>query len=115
MISRNWKEAPEGAYLVHSLDEAVDLCSSEKLSPELEGLFVIGGSSVYELALTSPLCHRIYFTKVEADFECDTFLPEFDTQVFRKVKDENVDGEEKEENDIRYNFEVYERKTEESN
>ena len=38
----------------------------------------------FQMAIKSPLCHRIYLTQVHADYECDTFLPEFDTHIFSK-------------------------------
>ena len=39
------------------------------------------------MALASPHCHRIYFTDVMADFNCDTFLPEFDTvNTFKEIQ-----------------------------
>ncbi len=48
------------------------------------------GSNVYialfQMALASPYCHRIYLTQVLADIKCDTFLPEFDANVFKKIE-----------------------------
>ncbi len=38
------------------------------------------------MALASPHCHRIYYTDVMADFKCDTFLPEIDTEVFKEIR-----------------------------
>ena len=41
---------------------------------------------LFQMALASPYCHRIYLTQVLADIECDTFLPEFDANVFKKIE-----------------------------
>ena len=40
----------------------------------------------FQTALQSLLCQRIYLTRVLGDFECDTFLPEFDMSIFKQIK-----------------------------
>ena len=35
---------------------------------------MIGGSSVYQEAMTSSLCEKVYLTRILADIECDTFI-----------------------------------------
>lgn len=108
VLSNTMSDPPEGAHLANSLDDAVALLSQEPLADKVENIFIIGGSSVYKEALESPLCHRIYFTKVMADFDCDTFLPEFGQQ-FAKVRDPSVTEEVQTEKDISYQFEIYEK------
>lgn len=39
-------------------------------------IFVIGGERLYREALRHPKLHRAYITKIEGNFECDTFFPE---------------------------------------
>lgn len=72
-------------------------------------VWVIGGQSIYEEALSQPQCKRIYLTKIDAEFECDTFFPAIDEAVFKPTTDEAVPEEEQEENEIKYKFTVYER------
>jgi dihydrofolate reductase len=52
---------------VHSLDEAVALCSDS------DEIFVIGGAQLYAEAL--PRADRLLLTEIHADFEGDTFMP----------------------------------------
>lgn len=97
--------------------EAVDHIFSS-LPDALEGVsqlrnkgqvWVVGGQSIYEEALRLPQCKRIYLTRIEKEFECDTFFPDIDESVFKLTSDPNVPEEEQEEDDIKYKFTVYER------
>ncbi len=40
-------------------------------------IFVIGGGSLYQLALASPYCKTIYLTEIYNDFKCDIQFPNF--------------------------------------
>jgi dihydrofolate reductase/thymidylate synthase len=57
---------------------------------KIHDIFVIGGSSLYNLALASPYCRTIYLTEIYKDFQCDTFFPTFKIDNM-KVKDTNGD------------------------
>ena len=57
-------------------------------------LFIIGGATLYEMAL--PFAERLYLTQIEAEFDGDTFFPEIDKSwkevtCERIVDDEKVD------------------------
>ena len=61
--------------------DAVIVHTEEELSAELkkykdEDIFVIGGESVYRMLL--PLCDTVYVTKIDREFEADTFFPNLD-------------------------------------
>lgn len=61
--------------------DAVIVHTEEELSEELkkykdEDIFVIGGESVYRMLL--PLCDTVYVTKIDREFEADTFFPNLD-------------------------------------
>ncbi|XP_013387146.1 dihydrofolate reductase isoform X1 [Lingula anatina] len=109
VLSREMKDSPDGAHISRSLEDALSLLSTPPLSDKVESLFVIGGSAIYEMALKSPQCHRIYLTRVMADFECDTFLPDFAQDKFAMVRDPSVSSDMQTEKDINYQFEVYEK------
>jgi dihydrofolate reductase len=66
---RNWQA--DGAWVAHSLAQAVDLC------PRGTPAWVIGGAEVYAQAL--PLATTAVVTEIEADFEGDAFAPRFDS------------------------------------
>lgn len=63
IISRDKKYQAEGCIRVGSLEEAL-----AKAEPNDE-VFIIGGASIYELAL--PITDRIYLTRVMAEVEGD--------------------------------------------
>jgi len=52
-------------------------------------IFIIGGSSIYKEALTSPLLKYIFLTRITSSIyenkiiDCDTFFPEIPKQLYR--------------------------------
>ncbi len=44
---------------------------------KVNDIFIIGGQSLYELALNSPYCREIYLTEIYQNFNCDTYFPNF--------------------------------------
>jgi len=83
-----------------SVDEVIRYC--EKLNdPEC---FIIGGGEVYKTFL--PLAQRLYITRVEKEFEADTFFPEIPGNEWKLVSStENFSEKE----NFRYFYEVWER------
>lgn len=107
VLSEKLTEKPNGAdYLFKSLPEAITALNAVD---NIEKLFVIGGERVYKTAMDSEYCERIYLTRIDADFDCDAFFPEFDTSVYLEASDEAVPAGEQEENGLRYKFYVYDR------
>ena len=43
-------------------------------------IFVIGGASIFELALNRSECNELIVTEIKQSFNCDTFFPEFRDQ-----------------------------------
>lgn len=110
VLSTQMQTSIEGAHLVKSFDKALELFDT--LNNEVESVFVIGGASVYKEAMQRPNPCRIYITRVHGDFTCDTFFPDIDENIFKKVPhtvDENVPAETCEENGITFSFEIYEK------
>jgi len=58
----------EGASVVHSLADALNLCSNE------EEVFICGGGSLYQETISR--ADRIYLTEIHRVYEGDTFFPE---------------------------------------
>ena len=48
-------------------------------------IFVIGGGLIYDLALNSPYCRKIYLTEIYHNFSCDTFLTKFPIITHKKT------------------------------
>ncbi len=68
-------EAPEGHHVVHSLEEALELCEVQK---ELKQVFIIGGGVIYKESLEKGLVDKMLITEVDAIIEdADTFFPEY--------------------------------------
>ena len=100
VISANEDYKVEGAEIVHSPAEAVEL-TMELPSDEV---YVIGGSEVYRAML--PFCEKAIITKVYKKVDADRFFPELDSMQDWKLAEE---GEMKEHEGLRYRFCVYER------
>jgi dihydrofolate reductase len=99
VISRRTDFVAEGADVVHSLDEAL------ALSADHDEVFVIGGATIYRLAL--PTCDRLFVTLVHADVAGDVRIPEGALDGWTLVDDARHDSDEK--NLHAYSFRVYEK------
>ncbi|MVN91322.1 dihydrofolate reductase [Mucilaginibacter aquatilis] len=77
----------EGCEVVHSIDEALNLCKGE---PEID---IIGGAEIYALAL--PLVNRIYLTIVHQDFNADAYFTQLNKNEWRETARENFEADEK--------------------
>ncbi|NIL97950.1 MAG: dihydrofolate reductase [Planctomycetales bacterium] len=99
VISRDRAFRAEGVEVVASLDEALRLCRDE------QQIFVIGGSSIYELAL--PRADRLYITQIHATIEGDTFFPPFDEADWQLVEDQRQAADEN--NPFPFSFRTYDR------
>uniref|UniRef100_UPI00398F5BCD dihydrofolate reductase n=1 Tax=Pristiophorus japonicus TaxID=55135 RepID=UPI00398F5BCD len=111
VLSRTLSSVPENAnYLCRDLPSALVLCSLPPLSEEVETIWVIGGVKPYAEAMKHPNCDRIYLSNIMAQFNCDTFFPEFDRETFRLVNEfPGVPSEIQEENGIKYKFQVFQK------
>ncbi|XP_054269002.1 dihydrofolate reductase-like [Macrosteles quadrilineatus] len=102
-------EYPEDLVVCRSFPEALQALKKPPLVDSIENVWVIGGSSVYQEAMESSACHRLYVTRIKKEFECDTFFPKI-PEEFVEVKDENVPSEPQEEDGISYEYKVYEKR-----
>lgn len=100
IISSHLEQAPEGFELAHSIQEAVNMVHDE------EETFVIGGGSIYEQFL--PHADKLYLTRIDKEFEADTYFPYIDFDEWNLI-DVNVVDEDPQV-DFTYRFEVWERK-----
>src|SRR3989344_887155 len=77
IITKNKNYKVEGAFVVHSLEEAISLGESRDASE----IFIIGGGNIYHQAIR--LTDKLYLTIVDGKFEADTFFPDY--SEFNKV------------------------------
>ena len=97
--------APEGAIVVHSLDELFEkLKNLEAQGVSSEDVFIIGGASVYRQML--PYCDTAYVTKVHTTPASDTFFPDLDASPDWALESVLQSGIE---NEIAYEMCLYKR------
>lgn len=84
VITRNNAYAADGIEIVHSVEEALELVKDQ------EEIMVIGGQQIFTEVL--PLADRLYITKIDFEFEGDTFFPAYDDWV-EKTTTENFLGD----------------------
>jgi len=95
VITRDAAYAAPGCIVAHSVEAALQAaadCADEAM--------VIGGAEFYGQLL--PRADTLYLTRIQADFEGDTFFPELDESEWREV--ERSDCEPDDRNPYRYSF-----------
>lgn len=99
VISRQRALQLSDAELVHSLEEAVSLCTPE------EEAFVIGGAEIFKQAL--PLISTMYITRIKHKFDADTYLKGIAWDDWKEVSREDREADEK--NAYTYSFLKYQK------
>jgi dihydrofolate reductase len=79
VITRDKSVHPEGAQVVHSIEQAIKEAKKEK-----KEIFIVGGGEIYKLAL--PYTDKLYLTLVEGIFTGDAFFPDYSD--FKKILSE---------------------------
>lgn len=77
VVTRNRDWQADGADVAHTLNEALALVAD---APKA---FVMGGGELYALAL--PEADELVLTEIDADFEADTFFPDWPRQAFNEI------------------------------
>ncbi|XP_063819987.1 dihydrofolate reductase isoform X1 [Pseudophryne corroboree] len=111
VLSKELTEPPKGAhYLAKSLDAALELLDKSELRDQIDLIWIIGGSSLYKEVMDKPVSQRLFVTRIQQEFDCDTFLPEIDIQSYKLLPEyPGISSEMQEENGIKYKFEIYEK------
>ena len=96
---------PATVIKANGLQEALKILETKKKQGVVESIFVIGGGEIFKEAINQPACQKIYLTKIEHNFQCDTFLWDF-TNDYQKVAQSRTVQEKK----IFYSFSEWIRK-----
>ena len=83
-----------GCEVVHSIEEALELCKGE------EKISIVGGATIYEQSLA--LTDTIHLTRIHHTFDADTFFPEIKNNEWEEVSRERHEPDEK--NGFPYSF-----------
>ena len=86
--------------VVHSIEQLID----ELKSYPDDCIYIIGGDSVYKQML--PYCDKVYVTKIDREYEADTYYPNLDEDPDWKIV---FESEEQTYFDTTYTFVDYER------
>jgi len=108
VISNTLKSCPDKAdYLVHSYEEAIQTAFSPPLRDQIDTVWVMGGTRVYQAALNSAYTDRLYLTYIHLELDSDAFFPDF--SAFKRIKNEVTEDKVLEENGIQFEFQTYEK------
>jgi len=94
VITRNTDYHPEGAIIVHSMTEALEIAKND---PQI---FIIGGGEIYKLGMK--IADKIELTRVNSSFEADTFFPEIPSDDWKLISEEFHLKDEKHKFDFSY-------------
>lgn len=95
----------ENVLICGSMPLALKLLGESPYSLSIEKVFVIGGGQILRDTLNAQGCDAIHLTEIEADIECDTFIPPIDSSLFQPW----YSSASVVENNIRYSFVTYVR------
>ena len=101
VITRQSNFSIEGAFVVSSIEEAIEKCKEE----DYNEVMIIGGGEIYKQTL--PITNRIYLTRVNANLEGDTQYPEINENEWSLKFQEYFDADEK--HLYSYTFQTWER------
>ena len=100
IISSHLKDTPEGFEVANSIIDAMKMVFNE------EEVFIIGGGMIYEQFL--PMADKLYLTKIDKDFDADTFFPIINYDNYDLIDLKVIDDDPQ--IDCSYRFETWERK-----
>lgn len=102
VITRNNDYKRDGVKICSSLDEALKIFKDSD-----KEVFIIGGGEIYRQAMS--IADKLYVTKVDGDFDADTFFPEINDEEWGKVSEEAHEPDDK--NHYPYKFIEYKKTT----
>lgn len=86
----------------HTVEEGIEALKKDE---GVETIFIIGGASIYKYAVENLELDALYITKVDKDYNCDTFFPEIPERYNKitKLGQDQEDG-------VKFEFLLYEPK-----
>lgn len=87
IITRNFDYEAEGAEIVSTIDEALELAHTD------DEVFIAGGGEIYALAM--PYIKKMELTIVHHDFEGDTHFPDFNYGDWKETASERHEADDR--------------------
>jgi dihydrofolate reductase len=94
IITRQKNYNATGCIVVENIEKALEI------APKNQEIFIIGGGEIYNLAM--PLADKIELTRVNANFEADTFFPEINLTEWKLTNEEFHPKDDKHQFDFTY-------------
>lgn len=105
VLTNNTDYKMRNVEIVHSVDEAVDKLNELYLKGYTsDDVFVIGGESIYKQFIS--YCDTAYITKIDCEYEADTFCPNFDEMSDWQLVEQS---DEQTYFDLEYDFRKYKK------
>ena len=98
---KDWK--PEGATIVHSLEEAIKAAATA----DYKEAFIIGGGEIFKEAMT--VADKIYMTRVDAELEGDAFFPVIDKTQWQLISEDSRAADAK--HAYSYHFQLWQKRS----
>lgn len=83
VITRQKDWTPEGAKIVHSLEDAIKAASKA----DYKEAFIIGGGEIFKEAMI--VADKIYMTRVDAELDGDAFFPVIDKTQWQLISEDS--------------------------
>ncbi|MCL7996924.1 dihydrofolate reductase [Brucella sp. 21LCYQ03] len=100
VVTRDAGFKADGATIVSSLEEAIELGRKLAIELSVDEVCIIGGGKIYAQAL--PFADRVHLTRVLATIDGDTFFPALDSKIWKEISSEDVPAGEKDSHPTRY-------------
>jgi len=101
VVSRGRPALPDGVVLAGGLDQALAAATAAGA----ETLYLVGGGTLYAEAVADPRCELVYYTRIAARFDGDSFFPPFEHAYVLEAADPPI-----REGEIRYDIERWRRR-----
>jgi dihydrofolate reductase len=101
ILTRNKTYAQQGCEVIHSKEELLN-----QFKDSSEEVFICGGAEIYKQFL--PYSNKLYITRIEEEFEGDTYFPSINLELWEKVSSQQ--GVKDKQNPYDYSFNLYKRK-----
>ena len=78
VVTRQNLQVPNDVIVAHSFDAAILAAGA---ATDVDRVFIVGGANIYRQALAHFRCAGVYLTRIDAEFDCDATLAEFEPHM----------------------------------